>query len=265
MDIGLVIGIIWGFAAILLGNTLEHGALRDVVGGPAALIVIGGTLGAVLVNFPIDTLKVGLKQAGAVFKKPAVAVERIIGEIVDLATLARREGILGLEKKLGGASEPFLVRALTMAIDGAEASTIRETMETVIANEEEEAEHGAKVFEAAGGFAPTVGIIGAVLGLIQVMKNLSDMEAVGRGIATAFIATIYGVAFANLVCLPLAGRIKVRAQRAAKLKDMMLQGVLAIQDGTNPKLVRDRLNSYFSAHEQAKADKGKVEAAEAKG
>lgn len=252
MDLGLVFGIIFGTFAVLLGNNLEHGLVSDVVGGPALIIVLGGTIGAVFVQFPPDVIKGMGGWLEKLFKNAHVEHGKLIDEIVDLATRARREGILGLEKLAPNVSHPFLSRALMMAIDGADSNTIRDTMEISMQQEEEEAENVGKAFEAAGGYAPTVGIIGAVLGLIQVMKNLSDIEAVGHGIATAFIATIYGVAFANMFMMPLGGRVKLRAKEAAHVQEMMLQGVLAIQEGTNPKLVRDRLNSFLKESERAK-------------
>lgn len=253
MDISLLFGLLFGIGCILLGNNLEHGSVQDMVGGPAAIIVLGGTIGAVFVQFPIEVIKEMSTWMSRLLKNAHVDHGKLIEEIVDLATRARREGILGLEKLAPNVSHPFLARALMMAIDGADSNTIRDTMEISMQQEEESAENVGKAFEAAGGYAPTVGIIGAVLGLIQVMKNLSDIEAVGRGIGTAFIATIYGVAFANLIMMPLGGRVKLRAKEAAHLQEMMLQGVLAIQEGTNPKLVRDRLNSFLKDGEKAES------------
>jgi chemotaxis protein MotA len=247
VDLSFFLGLFVGTAAILLGNLLEHGALRDVIGGPAALIVFGGTFGAVLVHATPTTLRAMAKWFKRLMFKPTVDANKLIDEIVELATRARREGILGLEKLAPNVSDPFLARALMMAIDGADSNTIRETMEISMDCEEEEGSDAAKCWEGAGGYAPTVGIIGAVLGLIQVMKNLQDIEAVGRGIAVAFIATIYGVGSANLVFIPIGGRIKLRVKEETNIKEMMLQGVLAIQEGTNPKLVRDRLRSFLKA------------------
>jgi chemotaxis protein MotA len=253
MDLPLVFGLLFGVGMILFGNKLEHGLVEDLIGLPAFIIVIGGTVGAVVVQFPPDVLKNMGKWLRKLFKTEHVDHGKLIDEIVDLATRARREGILGLEKLAPNVSNPFLSRALMMAIDGADSTTIRDTMEISMAQEEDEAETVGKAFEAAGGYSPTVGIIGAVLGLIGVMKNLSDIEAVGRGIATAFVATIYGVAFANLIMMPLGGRVKLRAKEDAHVKEMMLQGVLAIQEGTNPKLVRDRLSSFLKESERAAA------------
>ncbi len=245
MDFSFVVGLFFGALMILIGNKLEHGELRDMIGGPAAIIVFGGTLGAVLVHATPATIRAMGKWFKMLMYKPTAQPQKLIDEIVDLATKARREGILGLEKLAPNVSEPFLARALMMAIDGADSATIRETMEIAMTAEEEEGADAAKSWEAAGGYAPTVGIIGAVLGLIQVMKNLQDIEAVGRGIATAFIATIYGVGGANLLFIPIGGRIKLRVKEIMNIKEMMLQGVLAIQEGTNPKLVRDRLSSFL--------------------
>ena len=262
MDFGPLIGIGVALGMILLGNILEGGHLSSLLGGPAAMIVVGGTIGAVIVQFPFPTLANSIKLAGALFKKPSVEPHKIVDEIVEYANRARRDGILALEKVAPNASDPFLSRGLLMAIDGTDSNGIREAMELVIVQEEEHSEDAAKVYEALRGYSPTVAIIGAVLGLIHVMSNLSDINAVGSGIAAAFVATIYGVGFANIICLPLGGRIKFRARDQAKLKEMMLTGVLAIQEGTNPKLIREKLAGYLSDH-KTKAEGGAREAAAA--
>jgi chemotaxis protein MotA len=244
---GPAIGIVVALVAILLGNVLEGGHLGSMVGGPAAMIVLGGTVGAVLVQYPLSTFIGALKSAVATFKKSPIDSHKILEELVDYANRARRDGILALEKVAETASDPFRRKALMMAVDGADATTVQETMELAIHGEKEHGEDEAKAFEAAGGYAPTVGIIGAVLGLIHVMSNLSDINAVGHGIAAAFVATIYGVAIANIVFLPLAGRIKLVLREKVQSREMILAGVLAIQAGMNPKLVRDRLAGYMHA------------------
>jgi chemotaxis protein MotA len=227
--------------------------MSSVVGGPAALIVIGGTIGAVIVQYPFSTLKASLKAAGKTFKKPAQDARTLIEEIVGYANQARLEGILALEKVASNASDPFLSKALMMAIDGADSNALRETMEIIIDQQEEHGEDAAKVFEAGGGYAPTIGIIGAVLGLIHVMSNLTDINAVGHGIAAAFVATIYGVGVANILFLPLAGRIKLQVRDEGSLRQLTLVGVLAIQEGMNPKLVRERLSAFLHDHDPAPA------------
>jgi chemotaxis protein MotA len=242
---GPLLGIAVALIAILLGNVLEGGHLGSMVGGPAAMIVVGGTMGAVLVQYPLSTVIGAFKSAAATFKKSSEDPHKILEELVDYANRARRDGILALEKVAEAAPDPFTRKALMMAVDGADATTVRETMELAIGAEEEHGEDQAKAFEAAGGYAPTVGIIGAVLGLIHVMSNLSDINAVGHGIAAAFVATIYGVAIANIVFLPLAGRIKLCLRERVQSREMILAGILAIQAGMNPKLVRERLAEYI--------------------
>jgi chemotaxis protein MotA len=248
MQPGPAIGIIVTLLCVLVGNFMEGGHAGSLVGGPAALIVVGGTIGAILVQYPFSTVKAGLKSMGGLFKKPAVDPNKLVEEIVDYANRARRDGILALEKVSENASDPFLKKALMMAVDGVDSQTLRETLEVAIGQEEEHGEDGAKVFEAGGGYAPTIGIIGAVLGLIHVMSNLSDIAAVGQGIAAAFVATIYGVAIANVVFLPMAARIKMAVRDQAHVRELTLTGVLAIQAGLNPKLVRDRLNQFLHDH-----------------
>ena len=254
MQLGPLIGIVVALFAILVGNAIEGGHLASIVGGPAALIVVGGTIGAVVVQFPAATLLGAVRAAGATFKKPQADSVKLVDELVDYANRARRDGILALEKVAAVSSHPFLPKALMMAVDGADSTSLRQTMEIAIGQHEEHGEDAAKAFEAAGGYSPTVGIIGAVLGLIHVMSNLSDIAAVGSGIASAFVATIYGVAFANIVFLPLGGRIKMRVRDEVQQMEMMLAGVLAIQEGMNPKLVRERLSEFLHHQPSKKAD-----------
>jgi chemotaxis protein MotA len=242
----VLVGVLVALGMILMGNAIEGGHIGSIVGGPAAMIVIGGTIGAVIVQFPFSTLKGALAAAAGAMKKSKHEPAKMIEELVGYANRARKEGILALEKTAQSASDPFLAKALMMAVDGTDSNTLRDTMELAITQHEEHGEDGAKVFEAAGGYCPTIGIIGAVLGLIHVMSNLSDINAVGSGIAAAFVATIYGVAAANIVFLPMAGRIKLRVREETTMMSMVLTGVLAIQEGMNPKLVRERLTQFLS-------------------
>ncbi len=255
MDMASILGIVVALVMILGGNAMEGGKLSQIAAPTSAMIVIGATIGAVMIQFPGSTLIRAVKGTGSVFKQPPDIGGKLIEEIVQYATTARKEGIVALENVVTNASDPFLTRALTMAVDGADSTAMREALERAIGQIEEEGEDVAKVFEAAGGYSPTVGIIGAVLGLIQVMSHLSDIEKVGEGIATAFTATIYGVAFANILALPCAGKLKQRTRETVALKTMMLEGALAIQEGMNPKLVRERLSSLHS-HADKKGDKG---------
>ena len=248
MDPGVIIGVVVAFACILGGNFLEGGHASSLVGIPAMLIVLGGTIGSVIVQFPMPMIGASLGAVKKLFKKSEHDPAKVLEEIVDFAQKARKDGILGLEKVAGSASHPFLTKGILMAVDGSDSNAIRNTLETMMAQDDEHSENAAKVFEAAGGYCPTIGIIGAVLGLIHVMGNLSDIGAVGTGIAAAFVATIYGVALSNIFFLPLAGRIKMRHQEDTLLAELMLSGVLAIQEGLNPKLVRERLSAYVPHH-----------------
>lgn len=248
MQPGPLIGIVFALVAIVGGNAMEGGHMGSMLGGPAFIIVVGGTIGAVIVQYPFETLKAAMGAVGKTFKKPAQEPAALVEEIVNYANQARRDGILALEKVASSASDPFLAKALMMAIDGADSNALRDTMEISIGQAEEHGEDAAKVLEAAGGYSPTVGIIGAVLGLIHVMSNLSDINAVGHGIAAAFVATIYGVFVANVLFLPLAGRIKMIVREETNLRNLTLVGVLAIQEGMNPKLVRERLSAFIPSH-----------------
>lgn len=260
---GPALGMVVAIVFILLGNVVEGGHIGGLANLPAAMIVLGGTAGAVLVQYSPASCMMAIGIAKRTFSKSNVDSAKLIDEIVEYANRARREGILALEKSAPSASHPFLAKALMMAIDGADSATLRDTMEVSMSQAEAHDEEGAKVFEAAGGYCPTIGIIGAVLGLIHVMSNLSDIAAVGQGIASAFVATVYGVGAANIVCLPLAGRIKTMVHEETVNKELMLSGVLAIQEGMNPKLVRDRLSGFVHAAHEAKGAEGAGAAAKA--
>lgn len=245
---GVIVGIAIALIMILGGQVIEGGHPAGLLALPSAMIVIGGTIGAVVVQYPFPTVVGALKACAACFKKPEIDANKLVDEIVDYANRARRDGILALEKVSESASDPFLRKALMMAVDGVDSQTLRETLEVAISEEEHHGEDSGKVMEAFGGYAPTIGIIGAVLGLIHVMSNLSDINAVGKGIAGAFVATVYGVAFANILCLPMGTRIKGMVRQKALIRELTLTGVLAIQAGLNPKLVRERLSQFLGDH-----------------
>ena len=244
MDVGSLLGLLVGLSAILLGNALEGGHLSALFQPTALLIVFGGTIGATLLGFPLPVFIKAVKALRSVFVDDRRDPNRLIDEIVDLAHKARRDGIIALEESLPQASEPFLQRALMMAVDGSDSKSMRDNLELMIFHYEDDREKLAKVWENAGGYAPTIGIIGAVMGLIHVMQNLSDVSKVGKGIAVAFVATIYGVSLANLLLLPVAHKLKDRLKAETKLLELMMEGALAIQEGMNPTLVRERLQSF---------------------
>lgn len=260
-DFATIGGLVLAFGGIITGLMMEGGRIQDIAQVTSALIVLGGTLGAVMITTPLPVLLRAAKQAGSVAFGKVHAVDARIEEIVEYASIARKNGIVSLEQQAAAIEDPFLRKALNLAVDGIETDKIRDIMELEITLFEQSAEAEAKVFEAAGGYAPTIGIIGAVLGLIQVMKNLANIDEVGRGIAVAFVATIYGVAVANIIFLPIATKLKARAKEAVHVKELMLEGVLSIAEGLNQKLIRVKLEAYSHGSKPAKAAKSKEQAA----
>jgi len=248
MDFAPIIGIMLGIAAIIGGQALEGGHIQSIIQPTAAIIVLGGTLGATILGYAIPDLLRAARMGIAIFFNPTDTPEALIQDIVKLANVVRKEGILALEQQLPGITHPFLRTGIRYAIDGLEPAMTRELLETDIIVQEEAEEVGAKVFEAAGGYAPTIGILGAVLGLIHTMEQLSDPSKVGEGIAVAFVATVYGVGSANLLFLPAANKIKRRLVHARTCKEIIVQGILAIQEGLNPRLVEEKLRIYLAEH-----------------
>ncbi len=245
MDIASVGGLVLALVGILAGMMIEGGNIGQITKPTAAMIVIGGTAGAVMLQFPLSIFIAACKALMKVFLHKPEDGEAILAQIVEFANKARKNGIVSLDADLPSVHDPFLKQALMLAVDGTEPSEVRKIMELELANKSEIEEKIPAVFEAAGGYSPTVGIIGAVLGLIQVMKNLDNIDEVGKGIATAFVATIYGVAVANLVCLPAAGKLKFRHREETMLKEMMLEGVCSILEGMNPRMIDTKLRTYL--------------------
>jgi chemotaxis protein MotA len=248
VDFATIGGILGAIACILGGQALEGGHASSLLQATAAIIVIGGTLGATAVAFPGADLMRGIKMGGMALRSKKADIGGLMEQIVGLATLARRDGVLALEQKLATITDPFLKRAVGFIVDGVDASVARDALETEIMGAYEEGVVGAKVYESAGGYAPTVGILGAVLGLIHVMENLSDPSKLGGGIATAFVATVYGVGIANLVFLPIASKIKRKLVMERERQTLVAEGVLAIQAGLNPRVLEEKLRAYAGSH-----------------
>jgi len=243
-DLATIGGLILAVGGIVGGMILEGGKIQEILQPTAAVIVFGGTIGATMVTAPLNTFLRALKRLMAVFFEKQQTPQTIIEEVIGYATKARKNGIVSLEQEAERVEDPFLRKALNLAVDGTDLQEIRKMMELEMGVEEHRHEAEAKVFEAAGGYAPTIGIIGAVLGLIQVMKHLANIEEVGRGIAVAFVATIYGVGSANVFFIPAANKIRARAHQAMQIKELMLEGVIGIVEGLNPKLIRTKLEAY---------------------
>lgn len=245
MDFASVGGILLAIAGILGGLILEGGSIAQVTQPTAMMIVLGGTMGAVMLQFPLNIFVAAMKQFLRVFVADGSDNEAVIAQLVGFADKARRSGILKLDADLETVTDPFLKQALMLAIDGTEPAAVRQIMQLELNNKSEGEERICQVFESAGGFAPTVGIIGAVIGLIQVMQRLDNIAEVGRGIAIAFVATIYGVGLANLVFLPAAGKLRIRQQEEQMVKEMTLEGVISIQEGMNPRMIEIKLRTFL--------------------
>ena len=245
MDKSTLTGLFLAIGGILLGLIFEGGRIAQVLQPTAAMIVFGGTLGAVMVQYPLQTVINAFKQLSHVFIDRTSETEKLMKGLVKYAQQARKDGIVSLDRELEKIKDPFLRKALMLAVDGTEPEELRKIMELDLENLAERSDKNAQVFESAGGFAPTIGIIGAILGLIQVMQHLQNMDEVGRGIAVAFVATIYGVGSANLLFLPWAGKLKIKSREEELLREMTLEGVVSIIEGMNPRMVETKLRSYL--------------------
>ena len=251
LEAGTIAGLLVAVLAITLGLLLEGGHIIQVLQPTAAIIVLGGTLGAVLVQFPGAICRAAWAQVPEVFQVQTLAPRARMDELVRFAMQARRNGLVSLDAELKSIADPFFRKALMLAVDGISAREIRELLELELERLEEEEEQASRVWEAAGGFSPTIGILGAILGLIQVMQRLDDIGAVGQGIAVAFVATLYGVGFANLLFLPMAGKLRLRARERHLLRARTLEGVVAMVEGASPRTLREKLGT--SAGERAPA------------
>ena len=253
MDIATIIGLVLGFGAVIGGQVLEGGHVSALVQPTAFLIVAGGTLGATFVSFPMNCLLQAAKDSRKAIFPSKINHEDVIKSMIGYAAKARKNGLISLEQEANNIQDNFTKKGINMVVDGIDPQKFREAMEIELNTFEEHAKIGAEVFESAGGFAPTIGIIGAVLGLIHVMSNLADASKLGQGIAVAFVATIYGLMIANIVCIPLGTKLKHRVKEEVLLKEMIIEGLVSIQNGENPHFIEQRLRSYL--HEESKPEK----------
>jgi chemotaxis protein MotA len=244
-DLATFLGLALASAGILGGLVLEKGSVKDIAQYTAALIVGGGTLGAVLVTSPFKSLLSAVSYLKVIFFERSVDPAALVEQIIVYATKARKQGIVSLESDAANIADPFLQKAINLAVDGTDIDELKSMMELEIEQVELQAEDAARIYECGGGYSPTIGIIGAVLGLIQVMKNLANISEVGHGIAVAFVATIYGVALANLILLPAAAKIRTRAAIDSKMRELALDGVIGMIEGSNPKIIRAKLEAYL--------------------
>ena len=253
MDKASVGGVLVGIGGITAGLLIEGGNLSQIIQPTAAMIVFGGTFGAVLLMFPLPIVLTAFGRLAHVFLEPKLQPQELVTQLVIYANKARKDGIVSLDAETANIQEPFLKKSLMLAVDGTEPQELRKMMELELDNKSEQEDLIPKVFESAGGFSPTIGIIGAVLGLIQVMQHLQNIDEVGRGIAVAFVATIYGVGAANLCFLPTAGKLKLRIREEQMLREMTLEGVISILEGMNPRMLETKLLGYLQEGAKAKS------------
>jgi len=246
MDKSSIAGVFLALAGIVAGLLIEGGNLGQVLQPTAALIVFGGTMGAVMLQFPLSTVWSAFRSLGRLFAAPRKHDAELITLLVAFANKARRNGVVSLDGDLPSIQDPFLKQTLMLAVDGTEPTDLRSMMRVQLDSLTEDEERLPAVFESAGGFSPTIGILGAVLGLIQVMQHLDNIQEVGRGIAVAFVATIYGVGIANLFFLPFAGKMHLRIGSAHRRREMMLEGVISILEGINPRMLEIKLNGFLN-------------------
>jgi chemotaxis protein MotA len=255
VDKSTIGGIFLALGGILAGLLLEGGKITQILQPTAAMIVLGGTIGAVMVQFPLSTVMQAFKRLAWVFFDKAEDPNHLVETLVGFAHRARKNGIVSLDSELSNIKDPLLKKALMLAVDGIEPEELRKMMELDLDNQAEHSEKIAQVFESAGGFAPTIGIIGAVLGLIQVMQHLANIDEVGKGIAVAFVATIYGVGSANLLFLPSSGKLKIKGREEQILGEMTVEGVISILEGMNPRILETKLLGYLFEQKQQEPQK----------
>jgi chemotaxis protein MotA len=251
LDRSSIAGLTLAIGGILGGMMLEGGRLAQILQPTAAMIVLCGTIGAVLLSFPSAVVMAAAKRLVSVFRDDGPDYRQTIDLLLRFCHKARRDGLLSLDSELAAIENPFLHRAMMMAVDGAEPGPLRKMLMLEIDLQSDRDDEIPRVFEAAGGYSPTVGILGAVLGLIQVMQHLDNIAEVGKGIAVAFVATIYGVGLANLFCLPVAAKLKARADKERLVREMMLEGVVSMLEGINPRVLETTLAAFLNESDRA--------------
>lgn len=257
MNFTAIFALIFGIALVIISQKFDGGSLSMLIQPAAFCIVVGGSFCAVLLNFNVPTLVNSFKSLTEVFNKTQDKSPQIISEIVQIAYFARRNGIFSVQEVLTKVSEPFFARGLQLAIDVDNPSLVYDILSAEISYEEEEELISSRVFEALGGYAPTFGVVGAVMGLIRVMQDIENLDVVGVGIATAFVATLYGVGFANLIFLPIAGNLKQKTREKILLKEVILQGIISIQMQENPAIIEEKLIGYLRFHNKSTRIEGK--------
>ncbi len=244
MNVFALVGLAVGVLAVLAGQFFEGGQISTLLNFPALIIVLGGTLGAVMVQTPWSAFLRALRMSAWLVKPPPIPIEEGMRKIVMWSNTARKEGLLGLEQIVDREDDLFARKGLSLLVDGGEPDAIRGAMMVDLEMQEQRLMQAARVYEAMGGFSPTLGILGAVIGLIHVMGNLTDPTRLGAGIAVAFVATVYGVGFANLFFIPVGNRLRHIVIAQSQYREMMIEGVIAIAEGENPRVIENKLAGF---------------------
>ncbi len=257
MDLTSIIGILLGFGMLIGGFMLEGGHFTSLLEPTAAMIVFGGTAGATIASFGMDDIKQVGKLFKIMFTEKKYNVSELISSLCGFAEKARREGLLSLERETASIDDEFVRQGIQLVVDGTDPALVRDILETQIDFTDQRHKIGADIFEAAGGYSPTMGIIGTVMGLVHVLSNLSDPDKLGPSIAVAFIATLYGVCFANVVWLPIGHKLKLKSKQERFMREIALEGILSIQAGDNPSIVREKLKAFLAAKVRQEAEKSR--------
>jgi chemotaxis protein MotA len=245
MDILTLVGFLFAILAIVVGSILKGAGLSALVSGAAFMIVVVGTFAAIFVHTPLPVLRHGMKMFAWIIRPPRIDGRGLVAKIVEWSNIARKQGLLGLEPTIEVEADPFVRKALQLVVDGTEPDQIRSIMEVELSSREHADHAGAKVFEGMGIYSPTLGIIGAVLGLMAVMQNLADPSKLGAGIAAAFTATVYGIGLANLLFLPAAAKLKAIVAQQSQTREMVIEGMISIALGENPRTIESKLQGYL--------------------
>lgn len=249
MDLGTLLGIGSGFGLVIIAMSMG-GGLGAFINAPSIMIVCGGTMGAVLINYPIsDVLRV-IKVAKNAFFSEKIKTKKIMEMLIEMSKVSRREGILGLEKTLKDIKDPFFVKGMTLMIDGIEPAKLSELLDTEVEYIEERHRLGAEIFMTMGNFAPAMGMVGTLIGLVKMLMQMDDPSSIGPSMAVALITTFYGVILANLVFLPISGKLRTRSAKELAMKQLVMSGILSVQSGDNPRMLEQRLHSFVSPKER---------------
>ena len=249
MDLGTLLGIVSGFGLVIIAMSMG-GGFGAFVNAPSLMIVCGGTMGATLINYPISDILRVIKVAKNAFFSEKIKTKKIIETLIEMSKISRRDGILGLEKTLKDIKDPFFVKGMTLMIDGIEPAKLSELLDTEVEYIEERHRLGAEIFMTMGNFAPAMGMIGTLIGLVKMLMQMDDPSSIGPSMAVALITTFYGVILANLIFLPISGKLKTRSAQELATKQLVMSGILSVQSGDNPRMLEQKLHSFVSPKER---------------